>query len=341
MDGAGRGRPKTWWGALLAASTVVSLGCGEEAIEPPPEEPPGITVVTFNTGTTGGLGHDTPPDDGYGSAQAELSDLYYGDGLAWTAVVEDTEAFFAELQPDVVVFQEIFYSGDCPSVPAEAKPGFVCETWQPGDPTVAQRVLGAGYQVACNLGKPDKCAGIRKDFGTFAGCEADLCLDGLAGAPVPDCGSGSRVGRAVVERADGSTFTLVNVHGTSGLTQEDQDCRLAQFTQVFEDLGIGDGPAANGEVNLVMGDLNTDPSFTAEFDESGAKFLEHVGEGKPYHFISDIGDDAPKSYGLFNIDHVVSDTFEGDCQIPGLTPGTSPVSDVTYFDHEPVVCTLR
>jgi endonuclease/exonuclease/phosphatase family metal-dependent hydrolase len=326
--------------SLSASLGVACLGCSDEASTAPPSEP-GPVVVTFNTGTSEGLGHDAPPDDGYGEEQALISDMYYGDGLAWLDVVEDTTAFLAEVQPDVIAFQEIFYSGDCDMVPAEGKPGFVCETYQPGDPTVAQVILGAGYQVACHLGKNDKCAAVKRSFGRFAGCDQDFCLEGLAGAQVMDCGSGSRVGRAVVELSEGGTFTLVSVHGSSGLTQEDQDCRREQFIQVFEDMGAGDGPAANGERNLVMGDFNTDPGLNADFDESAAKVLDHVGDGQPFHFISDDGPDAPKSYANFvNIDHVISDAFDGSCWVAGLTDGHPAVSDVLYFDHKPIVCQL-
>jgi len=327
-------------GSILLLATATTACSSEGGGSPPPGEP-GPIVVTFNTGTSEGLGHDALPDDGYYEEQAVISDTYYGNGLAWVPVVEDTAAFLAKVQPDLIVFQEIFYSGDCAMVPDEAKAGFVCETWQPGDPTVAQVILGEGYQVACNLGKNDKCAAVKRSFGHFVGCDDDLCLDGLAGAQVQDCGSGSRIGRGVVELAEGGTLTLVNVHGSSGLNQEDQDCRRQQYVQVFEDLGTGDGPAANGERNLVMGDFNTDPQINADFDESAAKVLEHVGDGKPFHFISDDGPEAPKSYGgFFNIDHVISDAFDGSCWVAGLTEGHPAVSDVLYFDHKPVVCEL-
>lgn len=324
---------------LSIAATAFACSSADE--RPPAPEERGHVVVTFNTGTTEGLGHDALPDDGYYEEQAALSDTYYGDGLAWLDVVDDTRAFLDELQPDLIVFQEIFYSGDCAMVPEEAKVGFVCETWQPGEPTVAQVILGAGYQVACHIGKNDKCAAVKRSFGSFVGCEADVCLGGLAGAQVQDCGSGSRIGRGVVELVDGGTLTVVNVHGSSGLNQEDQDCRREQFIQVFEDMGAGDGPAANGERNLVMGDFNTDPQLNADFDESASKVLEHVGEGRPFHFISDAAADSPKSYaGLFNIDHVVSDTFQGSCWVGGLTEGHPAVSEILYFDHKPVVCEL-
>ncbi len=311
----------------LLVAWVACVGCGD---------PEPIVAVTFNTGTTEGMG--VGEEDGYGPAEAAISDMYYGDGLAWLPVVEDTERFFAEVQPDVVGFQEIFHPGECASIPTDAHAGFVCESWADGDPTVAQRVVGMGYQVACHQGKNDKCIAVRREFGTIRGCDSDLCMDFLDGAEVPDCGSGSRIGRAVVDRIDGSVLTVVNVHGSSGVAAEDTACRVAQFEQVFVDL---DGePAANGELNLVLGDLNTDPGRYDGVEASATRFAELARE-RGFTFATEIGRTAPGSYGgLVDIDHVLSDGLSGSCRIPGVTDD-EPVSAVRYFDHAPVICELR
>jgi endonuclease/exonuclease/phosphatase family metal-dependent hydrolase len=290
-----------------------------------------LTAMTFNTGTTQGLGHDAPPDDGYGEEEAAISDTWYGDGLAWQVVVDDTRATLATLQPDVVAFQEIFWSGACPDIPSEQWPGFVCAGWQEGDPTVAEVILGADYQVACHQGKWDKCIAVRRDFAEIRGCNDDLCLDALDGAEVSGCGSGSRVGRAIIDLTDGGQITVVNAHGSSGLTAEDEDCRVRQFALVFDDM---DGaPAANGQRNLVLGDFNTDPGRNTSFDASAAYLADQRQE--PWRFHTAVGPDAEPTYaGLFNIDHVMSDAFSGDCE------AVTTVSDVLYFDHQPLLCSL-
>jgi hypothetical protein len=304
-------------------------------------EPLTFKAVTFNSGTSEGMPHDRPPDDGYTSGHAALSDQWYGDGLAWTPAVEATQRFFRKVDPDVVVFQEVFWSEECAGIPQEAREDFVCESWSPGDPTVAQRVLGEGWQLMCHPGKPDKCAAVHHRFGRFRGCEADFCLEGLGGSRVEGCGSGSRVGRGVIDLARGGTLTLVNVHGSSGISSDDMECRVRQFEQVFQDLGDGE-PAASGETNLVMGDLNTDPGRVAGLDPSAARWNDFVGPGKPFHFLSDAGPETPPSYaGIFNIDHVASDHLAGSCWVAGVTEGHAPVMEAVYFDHRPVVCTIQ
>lgn len=316
--------------AALALVTALALGCGDD-VDP-------IVVVTFNTGTTTGMNHDGAPDDGYSSAEAEISDMHYGDGLAWVPVVEDTERFLADVRPDIIGFQEIFHPGECATIPTELHAGFVCESWTAGDPTVAQRIVGMGYQVACHQGKNDKCIAVRRAFGSIRGCDGDLCMDFLGGAEVPDCGSGSRVGRAVVDRVDGSELTVVNVHGSSGIETADVACRVSQFEQVFVDL---DGePAANGEINIVLGDLNTDPGRYDGVEESATRFTQ-LAAGSGFTFATEVGRTAPRSYaGIVDIDHVLSDGLTGECTIPGVTDD-EPVTEIRYFDHSPVICELR
>lgn len=323
---------------IVCSCLVGALALGA-ACSPPRSPARSFTAVTFNTGTTENL--PWTPDGGYGPAQARLSDQHYGDGLAWAAFVDDARRFFEALQPEVVAFQEVFHSPDCALVPEAAKPGFVCERWAPGQPTVAQVVLGPGYQVGCNLGKPDKCVAVKRSFGALRGCRADLCLDALAGARVESCGQGSRVGRAVIELGAGGALTVAHVHGTSGASAADAACRARQVEQVFVELGTGDGPAANGEKNLVLGDLNTDPGRLAPGDPSAVRWLDFVGGRARFRFHTPVGPEATPTYGgLLNIDHVASDAFTGDCWVAGVTPGRPPVAKETYFDHAPHVCAL-
>jgi len=340
------------WTATAALSLVVftATGCHGDHDDDDDSaaglDPLSLTAVTFNTGTSESMGHDAEPDDGYTGEHAAISDEYYGDGLAWIPAVEAATTFLAEVAPDVIAFQEIFHSPECADIPEDAHADFVCETWSEGDPTVAQAVLGEGYQVMCNPGNPDKCAAVNLDFGSFAGCDEPLCLEGLDGYKIDGCGNGSRVGRAVVELVDGGELTLVPIHSSSGMASDDMDCRVLQVEQVFVDLGDG-APAASGGRNLILGDLNTDPGRLAGVDPSAARWTDFVAldpadDGKAFHFVTEVGEDAPPTYaGLTNIDQVIADTATGACWHAGTTEGHPPVIDAIYFDHQPAVCSLQ
>lgn len=299
-------------------------------------EPVGpFTAVSFNTGTSEGMA-SADPDDAYDEAHGEASDLYYGDGLAYLPAVEATTVALAEISPEVIVFQEMFYSGNCPDVPESARADFVCQDWTAGDPTVAQMVMGQGYQVVCHPEKDDKCVAVKKTFGKIRGCDDDLCMDsGLTGFTVPDCGKGARVARGVIDLVSGGTLTLVSVHGSSGMLTGDMDCRVGQFRQIFENLGDG-RPAADGLVNLIMGDFNTDPVRLVPGDTSADYLAENINMGGSvqarFSLVNDIDAEGPGSYGgLFDIDLVISDYLTGTCR-------HEQVFSTPYFDHIPIVC---
>lgn len=297
-----------------------------------------FVAVTFNTGTGGKA--PAQGNYGYNETQAHYCDEYYGNGLSWKPFVEMTRLWFETVDPDVVVFQEIFWCGDCPEVPGEAWPGFVCEDWASGKPTVLEMLLTTGYQLMCNPKKPDKCAAVHQRFGSFAGCDEPFCLEGMQGIEIPGCGKGVRMGKGVIELVSGGELTLVNVHGSSGFTEEDAECRKKQFEQVFVDAGDGQ-PLADGQWNLIMGDFNTDPVVMAESDVSAARVLDFVGEGKQFHFITQTGSSAPPTYGLMSIDHVISNVLTGSCWHAGVTAGHDAVMDAFFFDHIPAVCSLE
>jgi len=308
-----------------------------------------LLVVTFNTGTSEGVVSSVDGEDGYGAAQAALSDEWYGDGLAWTPAVDATRAWFDRFSPDLVVFQEMFWPGDCALIPEEAREGFFCEDWEEGGVTVAETVLGPDYQVACHPGKPDKCAAVHNRLGTFDGCDDRFCLEGLRGATIDGCGSGARVGTGTVVLEGEPVLQLTNIHGSSGLSEEDQGCRVAQIAQVFDAMGA-DPPAVSPALpDVVMGDLNTDPHRFVDLDTSALEWATRVplDDSEPrahgLYFVSPVGEDAPGSYGgVADIDHVFADAWTGACDRTLLDTETAhPVYAPAYFDHRPVVCELR
>ena len=328
------------WETTLQCRLETAPGSGVE-VNPNPR----FVVVTFNTGTTEALNHESD-GDGYGEEQARYSNDYYGNGLAWVPAVEAVTDWFATLKPDVVVFQEIFYSDECVGIPVEAQIGFVCETWSPGDPTVVQVVLGSDYQVACHPGNSDKCLAVKKSFGSIRQCEdEDFCIEGLDGEVIEGCQSRARVARATIDLVSGGEITAVNLHGTSGLSENDIDCRVQQVEQVF--INMDGEPAANGARNVVMGDLNTDPErIPGSLDDSVMAWNDYVGGNQPFQWVSD--DTAtfiaeipglPISSPLA-IDHVISDTFAGSCYVPGSSDGYPAVYSNVYFDHRPQVCDI-
>jgi hypothetical protein len=314
-------------GPVADGGDAVDLDGGDQG-------PPTFVAVTFNTGI-----HPTVGVAGFTFQQSQDLDTYYGHGLCWGPAIDQARAFFDNVQPDIVTFQEIFDTNECEDIPTEAREGFVCENWTPCSATVEELILGPGYQVACNWQKSDKCAAVKKEFGTFSGCSDDYCLDGLYGSTINNCGQGARIGRGIIDLSGSGTITIVNVHGSSGVSGDDMECREKQVEQVFIDLGDGD-PAVNGDHNLVLGDFNTDPRSPSALvlDSSARRWADFVGSDKPFDFINEY----VKTYeNLFCIDNVVSDVLTGTCWYPGFTEGHPTISPEGFFDHTPTVCTIE
>ncbi|MCB9665161.1 MAG: hypothetical protein H6732_13710 [Alphaproteobacteria bacterium] len=301
-----------------------------------------LVLATFNTGSGASIDAATGEAQGYDRTDAAWADDHLGNGIAWIPAVEDVTAWLARVRPDVIGFQELLWDGICPDLPEPPPFPSACDGWTADRPALVNRLLGEDYQVACHLGAPDKCLAVRTEVATIAGCSAPLCLDGLRGVRIDGCGKGARAGAATLELAAGGTLTVVNVHGNSGATGEDQDCRAALYDAIFVDAGEG-APLADGERNVVLGDLNQDPARLAGIDRSARRWNELVTEERGWHHLTAVGVDAPGTYGggLVSIDHVVSDSFVGSCVAPGITEGEPPVTDKVYFDHVPEVCTAR
>jgi hypothetical protein len=337
LPGAG-GDPSPPASSAPPTATATPPTSEAKPIAPPRD----VVVVTFNTGM-----HDIDKNDDFGSNKAKTVGDYYGSGLAWGPAIVESAAWLKTVDADIIGLQEIFDPEECPTIPADKQVGLVCDGWKLGDPSVAQRLVGAGYQIACHVGHHDICAAVKLSFGKFKGCSGALCPDGLGGVQIPNCGHGGRVGRGVIELAAGGTITLASVHGSSGFDLETIDCRKKQFDQIFVSL---DGtPAANGTTNIVLGDFNTDPGRLRSVDASAQALADAVGGGKPFHFVSDVGSSAAPTYvqtllpllpAGVNIDLVASDKLKGSCWTAGVTAG-HPALGAGYYDHKPHVCTLN
>lgn len=288
-----------------------------------------IRAMTFNTGT----GTRPPPalEAAYGwtEAEAALGDAWYGNGLAWTALVDAVGPWLREQAPDLVAFQEVFWTGECDAIPSDAHSGFVCDGAR--EPTVAARLAGAGYTVVCHPGKPDKCVAVRDTFARVDGCDDGLCIEGMGGRAVDGCGSGSRVARVSLTTPAGVRLDVVHVHGTSGLEPDDVACRTAWIEQAFEGLD----PT---RPTLMLGDFNTDPARLAASDES-ARRLAELAADEGFTFATALGVDARPTYaGFLNIDHVLVRGGQGSCLAAGLDAELPGPLALEAFDHRPILC---
>lgn len=335
------GRTEVWRGDRGSPlEELVDGGAAETA------GPLQFTVMTFNIGTSSQQLHDKDEEegngDGYTSAHSEEVNAHYGNNLAWNPAEQAVIQFIAENKPAIVAFNETFHDPWCEEI--EPMPGLhlVCDEYTEDRPLQIERLTGDDYQVATADGKPDNTIAVRRDFGSLVGCPVNgPCLNGIKGLGVPGCSDGARIGTIEVQLMDERRVAVVVAHTNAGMTLADQQCRVKQFQQMFVDRGDGK-PAAYGTVNLVMGDMNTDPFLFAGADPSADEWNLHVGPGKAFHYLSSADAGGPPTHSTtIKLDHVVSDVLSGNCVVPGETEGVMPVMESSFFDHRPVLCTVE
>lgn len=309
-------------------------------------EPLAFKVATFNVGTSSQTLHDKDEEqgdgDGYTSTQAAYINDYLGNSLAWFPAEAALKAWLDKERPEIVAFQEMMWDPWCEDAPAPPPDiGLVCQGYTADRPWTAERLLGEDYQLAYAVGQEDLFVGVRRDFGRLDGCPETGRCTALTGQGVfGECNKSPRVTAITVTVKDGRQLVLVNAHTTAGMNEHDQMCRAKQIDQIFLDDGSGQ-PLANGEVNLVLGDMNTDPFLFAGADASADQLNKYIGPGKAFAYLSSASAEGPPTHvTTMRLDHVASDALTGSCVVPGESEGTQLIMTTSFFDHRPVLCAV-
>jgi len=244
-------------------------------------------------------------------------------------------------KPMVVMLQEMWH-GDCSQISTSwwrswSNPR-LCDGATRGRPSV-ERILGNRYRYSCtqteNIGGTIRngyeCTGIdpwQIDF-------TNTAYLGDARGYHPECVGGAGVDTGyqvteVVRFQSGQRFLLVNTH-LSGTT--DNECRAAQINDLSNSLRSRGNP-----INLIAGDFNTEPYN--DVYAGGVAFRRNFytpwypGEAiNPVAQLIDSGNMPSARYvwGSPALDHVLSNSFSGNCLFRGYYDGT---------DHALVDCQL-
>lgn len=303
-------------GALLACDPAV-----EETDAPAP-----LVVLEANVGN---------PDEALGGPCPAAP--YHG-ATCSIAQEQAATAAIAARDPDIVFLMEVLDPTYCGPETWDGDPDLACSGAPDRDPHAqATRYVGPDYTVVCDSIAHYDCVAVRTERVTLEECPAgETCLSAGESPPHPAaCGAGawntsvSRVHATV----DGRPLTLVFAHPMAAAS--DDPCRLAQYEQAFAELPDGD--------TLIAGDLNFDPYRVTDW-EASAVWRSYVGEGAPFtaHNVSEGELPLPTFLGIITLDYVLSNVFEGDCEVLGASPETVRIdAPLNTMDHQAVVCSLR
>ncbi len=284
------------------------------------------TGGTFSTGLSGDL--LTLRVMTYNIGNPDADEPHYPLRLSY----QDYEDFMGEkireLQPDVVLLQEVLSNGDTCAAFEETDAERTCFNFGNRLEPV-RRLLGDDYSTLCDQNLQTECVGVRNGFGELEGTMETLPL------PLPpchwaarDCGSEkcdreSTVSAVTVTTPQGS-FRLVHLHPHAGFFDGILDfdtggsCRSLQFRQAFEGYE-GEGPLIATTTTLIAGDWNVDESFESPAER---EVLEaHVGCETRFRYLNPVGEDdsfAPTMRTTaFALDRVAVDEGIGTCTVYG------------------------
>jgi len=244
-----------------------------------------------------------------------------------------------ELEPDILILEEVFDHGRCPQQTEENDVDLLCTGEVPDSeaPYSIQRLVGSGYTIVCDADSHFSCLAVREDW-TIEQCAASegFCYEDADTAPIPEeCGdraSLTTVSRAKIQSEHGD-FGVIFAHPLNG-TATDDACRLAQYEQAFETMAVD-------EQVLIAGDMNNDPYRFPDLFPSSVYWHEHVGETKRFQAHSvDGSPPTPTWLDTMTLDYILSDFLAGgSCDIIGV--GSNPL-DYPYnrMDHRGVSCTF-
>ena len=292
-----------------------------------------------------------PPSIEFTVLQANVGNakLSCGDDYIYKLCDVDVEqriaAQIAQLAPDVVVLQEVVPDALCDGF-VEGDATKVCDpVHRAGEPSQVRRLLGDGYDIACDERNGYECIGVRsagrvRPAGAYRTAPV-VEVDGVV------CDPGFSVGsRPIVVRDS----TVVVVVGHPHSTQP--ACRAAQVRQIFTAADDADVGLVGGETQpaIVAGDMNLDPfNFGLNaVDESVDVWSAHVYEvddADPGDFVYASGPTErrppwPTSTTLLDqvLDHVVVRGLEGSCVTLGEAEGTTRLDGGEGCDHRALSC---
>lgn len=244
-------------------------------------------------------------------------------------------------RPDIVVLNEVFDAAYCAGN-NETNARYICHGYKARTPyQQVRRYLGPDYTIVCDGIAHYDCIGALTARFSMKECAAGKECLGAAVTPAhgTECkglGSITSVSSAHLT-FNGKAITVVNGHPLNAVDHPGDACRHAQYQQIFETL-------ADGQRNLIMGDMNGDPIRFPTIFKSFAYWNTKVGKGKRFRYHSGPAEATPPPptwEQFFTLDHVVSDFLTGTCRTLGHQADKHRLDHpLMRMDHLAIVCDL-
>ncbi len=254
----------------------------------------------------------------------------------------------AALDADIILLQEVFDVKWCEQLPKEKNRKKVCYRYSERKiRDQSRRLLGPDYTIVCDSRSHFECIGVRKDFAAVKGCEPGaLCRDrGSITHDVPEECDPKAVVFGIDIDIDGYKLRIVDGHPAA----TGEECRAEEVRRMFE--GYGDVPplAAADYPTIITGDMNLDPYRDLPESPDIVNWHAHVGEGKPFYYLSGIAESDPplQTCAGRSIDQVITNFATGTCVTLGEASGTVRLDGektskaiIDANDHRAILCDI-
>jgi hypothetical protein len=255
----------------------------------------------------------------------------------------------AELQPHLIMFQELTAAFRCESQTNDTNLDHICVNYKQRKPLQQiQRALGTKYQIACDSLSQYVCIAVLAEkyelLWDSKVCQHGslLCMKGLKAAPKPEyCAKGSTSSVSTLDirvKADNSVFQFIALHTDSISNCPHDRCLLEMYRD-------GSQLIKHDQV-MIGGDMNNDFYRFEKIFPSASFWRKTFSNFKVLNpFVGNVP--IPSHLGLYTLDFVIvspalQEKFlpkDFACDLLGVTPGTVRLDDpVDTFDHRALFC---
>jgi endonuclease/exonuclease/phosphatase family metal-dependent hydrolase len=250
----------------------------------------------------------------------------------WKLCIPEVERRITEeisnLQPDIVVFQEILSSPLC------EESGFhdngVCELNSRMQSEQISRLLGEGYTIVCDSNQHMQCIGVKSKFARVLDCPLDcVCMNGRTIPIIENCNQNFTIFAVSIETKNQKQIDLVNVH----LNSRSDTCREKMFVELFNPQNE---ILVNSEI-LIAGDFNID--LYKSNKQSSIVIEQLLLTKKDFHMHEVLDDDFEPittfQFGPYQrtLDYIFSNFLIGEVVALGASDKTIRLDGGSGMDH--------
>jgi hypothetical protein len=254
-----------------------------------------------------------------------------------------------QIQPHIIMFQEIISTFRCIPPANDTDPDHICTAYLKRQPfEQIERITGPQYKIACDSRDESQCIAVLANLYDFdlpdkSSCKGNVCMKGQTMGNIEGCDHGIVSSVDIRVKADQSIIQYISVHPIPVSDCEKDRCARAVYAAAFNMI--------HTEKVIIAGDMNNDIYRFGNAYPSGEFLLQQLSKFKVMNPF--IRENLPlqSHLGLYTLDFIAfsSALYNSDlipkgfkCDVLGQTPGTERLdAPMNTFDHRVLHCSTE